>query len=372
MTKTGKRVVLGTIGGIVLLSIVAFVLLLWRSNRQGDVNNEDVILKLAKQAEAEDNPAAAALFYGRLVQLNQFKTEYKDAHYHALVRARDFQVLAAYTNERPVATTFTPQEWEFENELAKGWQLELRGSNEQALVVFEQATNLNYYAATPELVDCNLRLGRLAEALRIIRGYTAKFQVPRFVIMGAELCALASRGDLVPEFAERFPASGRPGMIFRLYCDALIAWTKGDGKSAYAQFKEVRSEIKTPLSRMLLLDGACAGDDAQEVQLAWIELMAQPPFLDFPQRGKLAVKSFIARHFPDKLPIADLGMLADELLKLDEPDLEVLRVALISRLAKKTLLPSHLDAADRAFPGDKGLAMIRAQYERALQSKDEK
>lgn len=368
MTKTGKRLVLASIGGVFALSIVAFGLLLWRSNRHGDMNNEDVVLRLAKAAVERDDPPAAAHFYQKLVQLNQFKDEYKDAHYHALVRMRDFSRLAAYTNERPAAVHFTPAEKEVENLLYQGWAHELRGSNEAAVVFFEKATNLNYFAAAPELVDGNLRCLRFAAALDVIRAYTKRFPLPRLVFMGAELCALAGRGDLVSEFTTRYPSHGRPKIVFGLYCDALAAWTKGDLALVGETLKGIGSELKSPLAKLILLESACAGHDADLVQIAWIDLLAAPDFLDFRARGRRAVKTFLGAHFPNKLPIADMGKVADEVLKTDDSDLGLLQISLLAKLAAKTLQPHELDEADRRFPTNRALRVIRAEYQRSLKA----
>lgn len=362
MTRTGKLVLLTTIGSVVALSIVVFGLLVWRSNRKGDINNEDMVLRRAEAAAEVDDPPAMALQFHTLTQLNQFKDEYKDRYYHALVRMRDFETLAAYTNERPLETMMTADERRLEELLLIGWRAESLGSNDVAAAAFGEATNLNYYAATPELIDCELRRGNPAAVLTLLRGYTKRFKVPRLVIEGAELSALCGRADLVSEFAGRFPDTGRPSLIFTVYCDALKSWLKGDIAAAGAFMKEVGEEMRTPLAKLIALQVACAGDDAKSVRFAWIDFMAYPEFLDFRLRGLAAAKSFIAVHFPDRLPIADLGIVAEEVLKYHERDLEVIRVSLLAKLASKTLLPDQLEAAEKLYPSDRGLKIIRERY----------
>ena len=71
-------------------------------------------------------------------------------------------------------------------------------------------------------------------------------------------------------------------------------------------------------------------------------------------RAPAAVKRFVAAHFPDKLPIAQLEHLAEMVLEQNHDDLELLRVSLLSALAGGTLDERALASAESLYPGDRG------------------
>ncbi len=366
MKVSAKSIVLITIGSVLTLSIVIFGVLLLKANRKGDFNNEDALLKLARAAVGRDDPPAAALYFHRLTKLNPFNDGYQDAYFHALVRMRDFRTLDAYTNAHPVKVSVSAEAVELEKLIAEGRGHLAQGSNDLAVAVFEQATNLNYFAATPELVDGELRRGRFAEALDILRAYSGRFKEPRLFVQGAELSALARRPDLIGEFASRFPASGRPSVAFGLYCDALAAWVRGDLLESDVYLRQIKGEVVTPFAKLIALEVSCAGHDPDRVNLAWIDFLPDAEFLDFRYRGEIAVKAFVAAHFPDKAPIGALGTLADEVLKSGARDVELTRVSLLAKFAAKTLLPRHLEVAEASFPADRGIRLIREAYRASL------
>ena len=148
----------------------------------------------------------------RLLTLNPFEKDYVRPYYHALVRVRDFETLAAYTNDMPVSAEFTADEKALENLLFQGMTMARAQSNELAVACYVQATNLNYYAATPFLIDCHARDGNLASALHVARPYLRRFPSPELAFCTAEWSAMAGRPDLVEETRQAIPAeSGYSG-----------------------------------------------------------------------------------------------------------------------------------------------------------------
>lgn len=365
MIARGKIAIIAVIGIVLTVSIVAFTMFFLSTNRDGDPNNEDMLWRLAKAAEQRDDPPAMALYYHKLVQLNPFNDYYLDRYYHSLVRMRDFDTLSVYTNARPIRTSFTREEWTIEVLLNRGWYLELSGSNEVAAAVFRDATNYNYYVACPELINCEMRCGRFSEALSLINDYIKKFPIPRLLTQGVEMCALANRPDLIPEYVETFPASGRASLVFAYYCDALVAWVEGEYLDMAKAMLATAGEVKTPISKLMALEISCHGDSPQDVRLAWRDFRDYADFLDFRIRGKLAVKKFVADHFPTKLPVSQLEAVVDEVLFDGEPDIELLRISLLAKLEGGTLQPYQLEAAEQRFPNDSGLKLIREGYSRA-------
>ena len=369
MAFTGKKLVLTAIGSALALSFVVFGVLFIRYDRGGDPNNEDKIRKLAQRAEADDNPPLAAHCWNRLMALNPFEQEYKRKYYHALVRMRDFDSLAAYTNEMPVSAEFTADEKAIEELLFRGLTLERAHSNELAVACYVQATNLNYFAAAPFLIDCHARSWDFGSALHVARSYLKRFPSPELALRTAEWSALADRPDLIEETRQVIPAeSGYSGIMLGYYCDALAAWLKGDKAALAAALDLIGPDVfKTPLFRLMTLESAADGDDPTRVAIAYQLLAGAPRFFDFfPARAQAAVKRFVSAHFPDKLPVSQLEHLAD--LVLDNghyDDLELLRVSLLAKLSNKTLSEIALAHAEELHPGDKGLKVIRDEYDRA-------
>ncbi len=365
-----KTIVFIVVGGILLLTFALFAVLLVKFHRGADPNNEDAVLAEAKAAEERDDPPAVVGAYRRLTKLNPFNEEYARAYVHALRRMRAFGALAAYTNEHPVTVELTESERRTEELIERSAYMASLGSNEVSVAALVEATNLNYYAATPLLVASYIRIARPDLALDAARPYIRRFPRPMLLVSTAEWCTLAKRTDLLAEIRAAVPkGSGQFQLVFAYYCDALEAWDKGDTAALVKAMNAVGTDIRTPLARLLKLDAVSSGDDASRVEQAYRDLMDAPQH-DFPLRGKLAVKRFVAAHFPSKefpdrkYSITALGRLADLVMGDGTVDLELLRVSLFAKIANDSLSQKDIDKARQQFPDDKGIQIICEQYKR--------
>lgn len=368
MTSRGRKIALTAIGSAIALSFVVFAVLLFSYDRGGDPNNEDAILALARQAEERDNPPEAAYYWRRLVLLNPFNDEYVHRYYHALVRLRDFEALSPYTNALPVEVEFTSTEKEVEHLITHGIELEAVNSNELAVACFMEATNLNYYAATPYLIDGEIRQGAIVEALDDAREYIKRFPRPMMVLHTAEWFALADRPDLIEEARQTLSTSvsGYDELVLDHYCVALSAWIRDDKEALASALEKIGPDaIRTPVARIMALESAADGNDPKVVAEAYHSLVSSAPMFDFPERGKRAVKHFVAAHFPDKLPIHELGKLADLVITNGDEDVELVRVSLLAKHVDGTLHDYMISHAEQLYPEDKGIKAIREEYERA-------
>lgn len=231
------------------------------------------------------------------------------------------------------------------------------------MACFEDATNCNYYAAAPHLIACHVRRGRLSAALTLARGYIKRFPMPGLIVQAAEWSALAARTNIIAEVKEAIPAtSGYNGLVLGCYCDALVAWVNGDMAALADAMSSVGNGISTPLARLIALESAAAGDDPARLAVAYRSFKEAPAMLDFPVRARIAVKRFVAAHFPSKSPIVELGRLADLALADGGDDLEMLRVSLLAKLGNGRLMEDELSAAERRYPKDRGIKLIREGY----------
>jgi len=364
MTRGKKIAVLAVIGSVLALSVIAFVVLFFKYGRHEDPNNEDTVLRKAQEAERLDNPPVAVFHRRRLTQLNPFNDEYREKYVRALVRVRDFERLQALTNSTVTKFALTPDEAKFERLIREGSLMVLMGSNNEARVAFTQATNLNYYAAAPMMIDAQARLGRIDVAYNNARRYLDRFPDSRMMIYAAEWAACMNEPDLVDAivpYSRKMPE--RLSMVFSYYCTALKSWCKRDMKTLKEALAAIPGEIMTPVGCMMALESACAGDDPGLVESTYREVRKRLPHLDFGYRAHVMVKGFIAAHFPDKLPIEKLGKVADLVQESSPPDVELIRVSLLAKMASKTLDPFELDKAVRLFPKDKGIQLLKAEYE---------
>ena len=377
MASKGKKIALAAIGSAIALSFAVFAVLFVRYDRGGDPNNEDEILARAKLAEEQDDPPTAAECWRRLVMLNPFNDEYVRRYYHSLVRLRDFETLSDYTNNTPVKVELTEEEKAVEQLIAHGIELESVNSNDLAVACFMEATNLNYYAAAPYLIDGEVRKGDIVAALDDAREYIKRFPRPSMVLHTVEWFALADRPDLIEEMRQMMLSSdngnGFAGLVLDYYCVALSAWLKGDKEALAAALGKIGHDaVGTPVARIMALESAADGDDPRLVLDAFHKLIVSPSVFDFPERGRRAVKRFVAVHFPDKLPIHDLGRLADLVLNNGGEDVELRRVSLLARQVEGTLHDYMIAHAEQLYPDDKGIKAIREEYERALSEKHSK
>ncbi len=389
-----KTIVFIFVGGILVLTFSFFAVLLVKFHRGADPNNEDAVLAEAKAAAERDDPTAVAGAYLRLTKLNPFNEEYANAYAHALMRMRDFKTLTAYTNDHPMTVELTEDERRTQELIDRGVQMASLGSNAVSVAAFAEATNLNYYAATPLLISSYVRDGRIDLALDVARPYIRRFPRPDLLVSVAEWCTLAKRTDLLAEVRAAQPkGAAHFQLVFADYSDALEAWDKGDVAALVKAMNAVGTDVRTPLARLLKLEAVSSGDDKSSVEQAYRHLReAQPQFvftsdmkdpdetsdanlskyvhvmLDLRGRGKKAVKYFIAAHFPNKdfpdrkFNIAALGQLADLVMEDGEVDVDILRVSLFAKMANKTLSQFDIDKARRQFPNDKGIQIICEQY----------
>ena len=365
-----KTIVFIVVGGILVLTFSLFAVLLVKFHRGADPNNEDAVLAEAKAAAERDDPPAVVGAYRRLTKLNPFNEEYQRAYVHALRRMRAFDTLAAYTNDHPVMVELTENERRTEELIERSAHMASLGSNAVSVAALTEATNLNYYAATPMLVATFIRIARPDLALDAARPYIRRFPRPMLLVSTAEWCTLAKRTDLLAEIRAAVPkGAGHFQLVFAYYCDALEAWDKGDSAALVKAMDAVGTDINTPLARLLKLEAIASGDDAGRVEKAYRDLI-DAPLHDFPLRGKLAVKRFVAAHFPNKefpdrkYSIEALGRLADLVMEDGTVDLELLRVSLFAKIARNSLSQFDIDKARRQFPNDKGIQIICEQYSR--------
>ena len=367
-----KKLVLAAIGSAIALSFAFFAILFVWYDRGGDPNNEDEILALAKQAVEEDNPPLAAECWRRLTMLNPFNKEYSRRYCHSLLRLRDFETFSAYTNSTSASVEFTEEEKQIEHLIAQGIELVAAGSNELAVACFMDATNLNYFAAAPYLIDAEARRGDIVAALDDAREYIKRFPRPAMVQHTMEWLALADRIDLIEDARRNLLSANRSfnSLVLDYYCAALIAWVQGDKDALFRALGKVGNNVvDTPVLKIMALESAADGNDPIRVAELFHDLFTFPPLFDFQERGRRAVKRFVAMHFPDKLPIAELGRLANLVLNNGGEDVEMRRVSLLARLVEGTLQDYMIAYAEQLYPDDKGIKAIREEYERALLEK---
>ena len=392
-----KTIVFIVVGGILVLTFSLFAVLLVKFHRGADPNNEDAVLAEAKAAEERDDPPAAVGAYRRLTKLNPFNEEYANKYAHALIRKhdpKDLADLAAYTNSHPM--TLTEGEQQTEELIEKSAYMASLGSNAVAVAALMEATNLNYYAATPLLIKLYARDGRIDLALDAARPYIRRFPRLELVVSSAEWCTLAKRTDLLAEIRAALPKGAELSqLVFEYYCDALEAWDKGDAAALVKAMNAVGKSINTPLARLLKLEAVSTGDDASRVEQAYRDLREAQRIIGFeskvndpdatsdanhskyvhvvlnlPLRGKMAVKRFIAAHFPNKefpdrkFPIAALGQLADLVMDDGTKDVDLVRVSLLAKMNNKTLSETEIKKAQRQSPNDKGIQNIYEKFKR--------
>ena len=365
-----KTIVFIVVGGILVLTFSLFAVLLVKFHRGADPNNEDAVLAEARAAEERDDPPAAVGAYRRLTKLNPFNEEYARAYVHALRRMRAFNVLTDYTNSHPITVELTEGERRTEELIERSAYMASLGSNAVSVAALTEATNLNYYAATPLLVASYVRIARPDRALDAARPYIRRFPRPMLLVSVAEWCTLAKRTDLLAEIRAAVPkGSGHFQLVFAYYCDALEAWDKSDTAALVKAMNAVGTDISTPLARLLKLEAVSSEDDADRVEKAYRDL-TDAPLHDFPLRGKLAVKRFVAAHFPNKefpdrkYSIVALGRLADLVMEDGTVDLELLRVSLFAKIANNSLTEFEVDKVQKKYPNDKGIQIICEQYRR--------
>ena len=364
--KVVRRVLLSVTGAALLLSFASFAYLFFHYRRGDDGNNEDVLLTHAETArDAGEHPLAAEL-YRRLSALNPLEPAYREEYRHALVRMRNFSALAIVTNgQDDAAFSLTEDERAVEAAIETGARLSRAGSNELAIAEFSSVTGLNYFAAMPFVIMSHVRGNRPDLALTLGRQYVARFPDANLIQQNAELAALAKRRDVVEECREAaLRLRGQTGILLAHYCDALSAWLAGDGERLARQAAILHGEVKSPLARLVALEGAAQGDDAGLVILAFREIeQNELPGSRFMDHARAAVKHFLSRNFPSKITVNDLLRLTNAVYDPKHPDVDVLRLSILAKSSLGILQSDELQRALALFPDDRGLAIIRRRHE---------
>lgn len=310
-----RKIVIATSAGAVIATAVFFGALAFMTMRTPETTREDELLTQAQNAEVTDDAPFVEECYAALAALAPGNERYRYLHYHALVRVRDFKALAAYTNSLPVSTEFSPEEWRIEELLAAAWQNAIACSNATAIALYEEATNLNYYAATPYLVTAFMAAGRLDNALDTARAYIRRFPDKSVLVQAADLAALAAQRQILDE-VRGGAATGDSAFdsSFRSYCDALDAWIRDDRDAMRRAIGRVSKEIATPTTALLRIEAAI---DKTSLEEACARLLEFPPLLDYRERAASALRNFIAAHFPGDLTSEEAERLAKIPLRAD-------------------------------------------------------
>ncbi|MCQ2390315.1 MAG: hypothetical protein MJ240_02725 [Kiritimatiellae bacterium] len=350
-------------GAVLLASFTTFTVLLLVYNRGEDVNNEDAVRASAERACREGNHPAAVKLYRRLISLNPFEQRYQAEYQHALVRVRDFETLASTTNSGAVAFAFTKDELACEALIKKGVDLARAGSNTLAVTTFAEATNLNYFAATPFLIQAQLKASRPDQALTLARTYLTRFTSAALIQQTAELSAWAHRTDILEECRARaLGTPGRLGIVLAHYCDALSAWQRGDEALLSEAITALNGEVKSPLARFLALECAANGDDAEAVERAFDEIVnSEESDSRLLEQARAVVKRYLSEHFPEKITLEHIQRLTNAIYDPQRPDVDILRLSILAKASRGVLLSSELDNALKLFPEDRGLQIIRKQ-----------
>lgn len=348
-------------GAVLLVSFVTFAALFFYYERGGDANNEDTLSAQAEAARLRGDPLSAVGLYHRLRALNPFEKKYEDCYLHALVGIRDFETLATATNSPSVAFALTDEEKSVEAALARGAELSRSQSNEQAAAAFASVTNLNYFAVTPFLVQAEAKAGRPDVALAVALDYTARFAHPHVLQQAAEWAALALRRDLVCKCRTRaFGVRGRRGISLAHYCDALVAWLDGSDDELAQSIGNLNGEIASPLARLMKLQCTAKDGTAEAVERAYDDAVAEEPEGSPVIRyARSVVKDFLSKRFPTKVTVDEIERLTSLIHDPKNPDVDILRLSLLVKSVRGTLLPQELENALRRFPNDRGLALIK-------------
>ena len=360
----GLKVALLLITGAVLLaSFITFGILFFAYQRGDDTHNEDTLLAQAEEARDRGDPLAAAALYNRLMALNPFEKSYQDAYLHSLVGLRDYEALAAATNGSTTVITLTEDEKAVEAALDRGVALAGCHSNELAAAAFASVTNLNAFSATPYLIQAHVKAGRPDLALTIALDYTARFPHPHIIRQAAEWAALARRRDLVCECRARaLRVRGRTGLTVARYCDALVAWLDDNDEELSRSVKDLNNEISTPLARLLVLRHTAHSGTAANVEQAYdaaVEGEAEDSHVV--RLARATVKGFLASRFPSKVTLDEILRLTTLINDPKDPDVDILRLSILAKAVRGTLLNRELEDALRKFPNDRGLQRIRQQ-----------
>lgn len=348
--------------GIVLVGSFATFAILFCSYERGDDSlNEDTLYAQAKDALATGNSPVAAEIFHRLVALNPFEKRYEDAYLHALVAIRDFETLATATNKPSLAFTMTEEEQAVEASINRGVNLLKCHSNELAVATFAATTNLNYFCMTPFLVQALASDGRISLALSTALAYTEKFPHPGVLQQATEWSALSRRRDLLCTCRARaLTVRGRVGITLAHYCDALIAWLDGSVEGLVKALDDLNGEVKTPLTHLMKLQCAAMIGTAEAVEQAYDEtVQGSDEGSQLVSLARAAVKGFLSSHFPSKVTIDEIQRLTTLILDPKNPDVDILRLSILVKSVRGTLLPQELDDALRRFPNDRGLLKIK-------------
>lgn len=364
--KILKTTILALTTVVLLGTFATFAVLFFSYQRGDDENNEDAICAQAEKAVRDGDPLAAMALYHRLMALNPFESRYENAYLHTLMAARDFETLAAATNGSSTVFAPTAEETAVEAAIARGVELLNCRSNELAVATFASVTNLNAFSVTPFLVQALASAGQPELGLTVARDYTARFPHPAVLLQALEWSALARRRDLVDECRTRaLRIRGRVGLSLARYCDALAAWLDDNDAELSRTIKDLDGEIPTPLARLLLLRHAAQTGTAETVERAYDAAVAgEPANSRVISLARNAVKVFLANHFPNKVTLDEILRLTALINDPENPDVDILRLSILAKHVRGTLLKQELEEALRRFPNDRGLLRIRDQQAR--------
>lgn len=243
-----------------------------------------------------------------------------------------------------------------------------RESEAQMEKLLRESAELNEYAGAPMLANYYFSNYRFDETIKLCETFLKTKMNAVIPILYGESCALSGQTDLIPPLADKVRGlRGRQSRIIASHLDALAAFCDGDDARLRSAILDTGSTIETPLALLMNLQMTISLDSPKEILHALEGIMKEKPFMDFTQRARTAVLSYLIKKTdadiissPDELNIyAEIAAL----LETPGDDVSYLRrIVLLDHFKRNVLKEEDLLNALEKFPGDSVLLRIAAEY----------
>ena len=238
----------------------------------------------------------------------------------------------------------------------------------QKETLLKQAVELNWYAATPFLVDFFYSHQRYGSVIGLAEPYLADIENNLMSILYAESCVYGGHPEKLPPLIEHFRSLGRKYRTQTAYFEALYAFSQGAEKSddLARYMQEVGSVVQTDLANLMNLQIALNNDNEEKIVGIFELIMTNPPSPELQERARTAVRLYLGNKIqanPELTGDPRFIKLAQLIPGRNIKDPLLMRISISDQRNRNVLTRQIIQENLEAFPQDPYLLEVAAEFE---------
>ena len=235
----------------------------------------------------------------------------------------------------------------------------------QKETLLRQAVELNWFAATPFLVDFYYSHQKFGSVIGFAEPYLADIENDLLSILYAESCVYSGHPEKLKPLIEHFRSLGRKHRTQTAYFEALYDFTQGDDDFV-RHMMEVGAAAQTGLANLMNLQIALNNDNLENIVRSFEMIMMNSPFPELRERARSAVRHYLGTKIQEKQDLSGdprIIKLAQLVSGRENRDPLLMRILISDQRNRNVLTRQIIEENLGAFPQDSFLLQVAAEFE---------